>query len=248
MPLLKEERALPQLKDAVVLDLGDLAAQGRRVVEAARQRASDILEEARREAAALTAQAAETGRAQGHAEGLAAGQAEGRAAGREEAVAAVRAEADPLCASLKSVLDAWDAQRRAFEDAAQLDVLRLAVALGRKIVHRQVNTRPEVVVDQVAAALRRVLETTDVRLRVHPQDQGVLAEALPDLLAGLAHLNHVELVEDAQVGRGGCAVDLPEGGGVDASIELQLERVAAFLLPKSEPGLTPAPPGTGVPD
>ena len=223
MPLLKEDRALPQLKDAVVLDLGDLAAQGRRVIEAARERAGEILAEARREAAILTAAAAEAGRAEGHAEGRIAGHAEGEAAGHAEATESVRAAAEPLSASLQETLKAWDTQRRAFEDAAQVDVLRLAVALGAKVVHRHVEVDPSVVSDQVSAALRRVLEPTDLRLRIHPDDRPVLADMLPDLLAGLAHLQHVELIDDADVGRGGCAVDLPDGGGVDASIGVQLD-------------------------
>lgn len=242
MPLLKAERALPQLKDAVVLDLGDLAAQGRRVIEAARERADAILAEARREAAGLTAAAAEAGRAAGHAEGRAAGHAEGVAAGHAEATETARAAAEPLCTSLREVLDGWDTQRRTFEDVAQTDVLRLAVALGEKVVHRHVLADPSVAVDQVSAALRRVLEATDLRLRIHPDDRPVLAETLPDLLAGLAHLQHVELVDDPDVGRGGCAVDLPEGGGVDASIGVQLERIAEALLPAGDE----ASPGLGV--
>ena len=241
MPLLKQERALPHLKDAVVLDLGDLAAQGRRVIEAARERAGEILAEARRDAAELTAVAAEEGRAAGHAEGQVAGHAEGLAAGHAEAVKSLRSEAEPLNQALQAALDGWNVQRRAFEDAAQTDVLRLAVALGAKVVHRHVDVDSSVVADQVAAALRRVLEATDVRLRIHPDDRPVLAATLPDLLAGLTHLSHVELIDDADVGRGGCAADLPDGGGVDASIDVQLQRIAEALLPSSEaPGRDPS--------
>jgi len=236
MPLLKEERALPQLKDAVVLDLGDLAAQGRRVIEAARERAAEILAEARREAAALTASASEAGRVEGHAEGRDQGHAEGLAAGHAEAVEAARAASEPLGAALQAVLDGWDAHRRALEDAAQADVLRLAVAMGKKVVHRHVHTDTSVIADQVSATLRRVLEVTDLRLRIHPDDRPVLAETLPDLLAGLTHLKHVELFDDIEVGRGGCAVDLPEGGAVDASIDVQLDRIVAALLPGGDVG------------
>lgn len=239
MPLLKEERALPQLKDAVVLDLGDLADQGRRVIEAARERAGEILAQARREAQEMTETAAEQGREAGHVEGKAAGHAEGLAAGHAEAVESLRSKAQPLHKALQTVLDGWNEQRRVFEDVAQIDVLRLAVALGAKIVHRHVQTDPSVVTEQVSAALRRVLETTDLRLRIHPDDRPVLAETLPDLLAGLAHLKHVDLADDPAVGRGGCAVDLPDGGGVDASIDVQLERIAAALLPGGN-GETPS--------
>ncbi len=251
MPLLKEERALPQLKDAVVLDLGDLAAQGRRVIEAARERANEILAQARREAQGMASDAAEEGRKDGHAQGLAAGHAEGLEAGHAEAVQSLRSKAQPMHKALQAALNDWSEQRRNFEDAAQIDVLRLAVALGAKIVHRHVQTDPSVVTEQVSAALRRVLETTDLRLRIHPDDRAVLAQTLPDLLAGLAHLKDVELADDPAVGRGGCVVDLPDGGGVDASIGVQLERIAAALLPgggeaPSEGG--ESPPGLGVGD
>ena len=169
MPILKDIDARPRIKDAVVLDLGDLAAQGERLLEAARQRAQDILASARSEAAAMTAAASEAGRDVGHAEGLAAGKTEGHAAGHAEAAEALRAEAAPLVASLTAAARAFETQRAAFEEAALNDVLRLAIAMGRKVTHRQVTVDPSVVQDQVAVALRRILEPTDLRLRVHPR-------------------------------------------------------------------------------
>jgi len=47
---------------------------------------------------------------------------------------------------------------------------------------------------------------------------------------GLGVCEHADLREDVAVGRGGCVVRSARGS-IDATIETQLERIAATLLP-----------------
>ena len=55
MPLIKEQSAAPAIRDAIVLDLGDLAQQATRLKQEARDQAQRIVEEAKQQAEQIVA-------------------------------------------------------------------------------------------------------------------------------------------------------------------------------------------------
>ena len=230
MPILKEAQSRPVTKDAIVLDLGDLSRQGVRLREAAEAKARQVLADARAEAQRLVADAEQVGFVEGHAKGLEAGRAEGLEAGRAEALAAGQQAVQQATGAFLSVAQQWEQARQELDRDAHAAVLRLAMKLARKVTHRVIEAHPEVVTDQVADALAKVLEPTDVTIALHPDDVPVVEEVLPDLLAGLGHLQKVALASDEQLQRGGCVLRLG-GGQVDASLETQLRRIAELLVP-----------------
>jgi flagellar assembly protein FliH len=110
-----------------------------------------------------------------------------------------------------------------------------ALALARQIVRSELAARPE----SVAAVAQEALETLmlsarHITLRVHPDDQPLIAEGAGELLAARG----ARLVADIDVARGGCVVE-SNIGLVDASIETRWRRAAASIG-RDEPWL-PAP-------
>ncbi|MEM6332722.1 MAG: FliH/SctL family protein [Planctomycetota bacterium] len=223
-------QASKMMRDAVVLDLGDLGAQAARLRMQAEARAAQIVGEAEQKAQALVeaahGQGFEQGRAEGHEQGL----GEGREAGRAEALASKQDELAQVITAWADVAAQWDGYRRELEREARESVLDFALKLGERLVHRLVDVDRTVVVDQVAAALSAVLEPLDVRVLVNPADRPILDEALPDLMAEFGRFEHIHLVEDAEVDRGGCVVSYGQGE-VDATVRTQLARVLDVILP-----------------
>jgi len=230
MPIVKQKSSQRLIRDAIVLDLGDLGRQAARLRAAAEARAHQILADARAEAERLIAGAEQTGLEKGHAEGLAQGLEAGRAQGHAAALASVSEQVKQLTERFNAVAEQWDTSRVQLDREARTEVLDFAVKFARKVTHRVIEVDPGVIVDQVASALSRVLEPTDVTIRVAPDDRETLQEVLPDLLAGLSHLQHVQLVDDPAVGRGGCVLAL-RGGEIDATIDTQMRRLAEVILP-----------------
>lgn len=230
MALLKSTAATPAIKEAVVLDLGDVAAQAAKVRAAAQAKAAEIVAAAERKAAEITAGAEQRGHAQGEERGRAEGYEAGRKAGRDEAFAEASDSLQQVTAAWHDVAAQWDAQRQEMHREARQAVLEFALRMAEKLIHRAIEVDPTVVVDQLAGALSHVLRPLDVAVRVHADDLPLLHEALPDLMAEFSHLQHVRLVEDAEVTRGGCVVSFGQGR-IDATIEKQLERVIDTILP-----------------
>lgn len=230
MAIVKQPQAAPMLKEAIVLDLGDLGRQAAKLRVAAESRAAQIIEDAQREAQRLIAEASDKGYQAGHDKGLRQGMEEGRKKGHAEAVAAAGDKLTKLQQAWSDVASQWESQRKAMTREANQAVLHFALALAERVVHRVLEVDRTVVVDQVANALAHVLRPMDPIVKINPADRPLVEEAMPQLLREFSQFDHVELVEDESVSEGGCVVATGQGL-IDAQIETQLERIVEAMLP-----------------
>lgn len=231
MPVLHRTLASDAAKNAVVLDLGDLVAQGERLRAAARAEAERQIAQGRAERARLIATAADEGRAQGLAKGLEEGRSRGAAEAHSAALAEHRQRLDSLAALWTKALDTFEHDRTSLLDQARLDAVRLALELASAVVKRAIAADPSVVVDQAAAILATLARPSRLTLRVHPDDAAALAEAMPSLAQRFSHATHAEIATDPNLDRGSCIAVTPAGGLIDASVRAQLDALAAELLP-----------------
>jgi flagellar assembly protein FliH len=117
---------------------------------------------------------------------------------------------------------------------AQLDVLQQAMAstlvdsatqLARQIVRSELSARPELIAEVATQALDALmLSARHITLRVHPDDQPLVAQGAADVLAARG----ARLIADAAVQRGGCVIE-SDLGRVDASIETRWRSAVATI-------------------
>jgi len=255
MPVVKQQLARPAMKEAVVLDLGDIGAQAEKLRRAAEARAQSIIDTAQRRADELARGAAERGHAEGFEQGKAKGFEQGAAQGHAQALAESKQRLAEVGDAFANLAAQWDAGAEQLHREAQHAVLEFALRLAEKVVHRVIEADRSVVVDQVAHALSHVLSPTDASVQVHPDDVALLSEALPQLMKELPGLAHVNIEAASDMAPGGCRVTFGEGH-VDATIEKQLARIVDCILPAddapaeaeaSDPGDAPAAPPTDNP-
>lgn len=167
------------------------------------ERAEKLLEEARQRAVHLEREAFQKGFAQGER------------AGRQMAE---RAMEDTLRA-LGIALEQWEEHTRLRNQQVVQEVVRLALAVARKILQREVHQDPGVILDVVKSGLSRAGVRENVIVRVHPLDAETISEARADLLQELQELRSLRIEADESVGRGGALVQCPMG-----ELDLRLER------------------------
>jgi flagellar assembly protein FliH len=184
--------------------------------------------------ARLIAQAeaeAESIRAQAHTEGRAAGHADGL----EEVSAAVRA--------LQEALQGVASLRASVAESVERDAVELALTLAEKILAGALQARPELVLDVVQGALRRVSDRRGIAVLVNPADLDTLQAAIAAQSSEInqpGQANPIELLDlqpDQRVDRGGAIVRSAEGE-IDAGVQTQLERareVVCAALADDEP-------------
>jgi flagellar assembly protein FliH len=232
MALIKNVKSDRILKEAVVLDMGDLARQAERLLSSARAEASRIAQQAKVEAERLTTEAAQRGFDDGLVRGLEEGRAKGATDGRDQANSEMTLQLQQLASQWQAALTQWRGDRSAMLHDARDDVVRFAFALGKKVVHRLIQCDPTIARDQVGQALAVLSRPRAVEIKINPQDRPLIDQAFPELLASIEGCQHANVSEDSSITRGGCLVKTA-GGEVDATIETQLERIAEALVPQS---------------
>lgn len=247
MTVIKHSETNRQYARPGLLDLGDIRRQGEQFLEQARAEAVRIVAEARLEAQTLIDSAAEFGHAEGHGKGVIEGRAEGEREGRAQAAAEHAERIGGVADAWRQALDRWDADRSAMLMAAREDVLALALAIAARVTHKTIEADPTVVGDQLAEALALVVAPSRLTVAVHPDDRELVSSVLAGLVERLGTATHAALVEDASIGRGGCLVSTGRGR-VDATIETQLERIAAALAGRPAARRPPETPGAGAGD
>lgn len=227
MGLIKAQHAPPALAP---FSLRDIEQQAQEILLRARQKAEQLLAHAQVEAQKLRAHEKALGSAEGREEGLRAGYDEGLAAGTAQALDEHRASFTQLITALNDASQQIEQSRRQLEEEAMGEVVRLAIAIADRVTKRRASLEPQVLTDNVVAAVKMVVHAADLRIAVNPAQKQRLQEILPQLAMQWPSLQHVELIDDANVSLGGCRLHTRHGI-VDADLNEQLNRIAAELVP-----------------
>jgi flagellar assembly protein FliH len=184
-------------------------AEARAILEAAHAQAEMIIAEARGRAASIEREAREQG------------EARARAIAAEEVAQAVA----PLREQLSQTINEVEGLRAAITRRAESDLVRLAIEIAKKIVHREVTTDREIALTLARVALARLHSRAAAALHLHPDDYAYVAARRERLEASGA----IDLIEDRSIGRGGCLIRT-DMGDVDARIEQQFAEIERGFL------------------
>lgn len=217
---------------AVPFSMRDVEEHARTILVAARTQAEALIAEAQAEGEAIKQRMASEGMALGRQEGLARGAEEGRKSGHEAALAEHRESLTELAAALTTAGEDLDQARKRLETSAVREVIELAIAIARRVTHRQAANDPQVMLANVQEAVKLAVGSTDVRIIVHPKQLRTLEDELPQLKARWTNISHIELAGDESIGLGGCRIGT-KVGDIHAEMDTQLDRIVADLLPPS---------------
>jgi flagellar assembly protein FliH len=152
---------------------------------------------------------------------FAKGFAQGERAGAE--AAAERGEA--MLRRLTQTIEELTMLRSQMIHATERQMVQLALAVARRIVHREVSLDQDLLIAMARVALERLGESARVTVRLHPEEFEATAAARAAEWTGTS----VDVVADARVGRGGCRVE-SEFGMIDAGVDAQIQELARALL------------------
>ena len=145
---------------------------------------------------------------------------EGQASARQELGAHVEA----MHVRMARAIEEMSGMRQRFRQEAEEDVVKLALAIARRILHRELTVAPEALLGLVKAALEKIEAREVHTVRIRPED----APMVKQFLGKLGLPQRVEVVSDPGLERGAAIFDSSRGA-LDASVETQLSEIERGL-------------------
>lgn len=221
-----EEDTLEKIKEESENILAETEQIVLELLEKARAEARNIISNAQEEADHVRAQVFEESKSM-REEATKQGYAEGLKRAQEEI------EADRQMALEQARIIVEDGRRIKNEMLSNVerDMVRLVLAIARKVIVADLGVQPEAIVSIVRQAISNLDDPDYVKVYVNPEDMNILIESLN--WEGLTEIGSkeidVEVKGDKRITRGGCVIE-SAGGMVDAQLENRLEAIENVLL------------------
>ncbi len=132
---------------------------------------------------------------------------------------------EPVIQRYAAAAQEFAAARPAARREAEQDIVLLAVAIARKLLHREIAVDPESLLGLVKAAIQRIDARELHRIRVNPED----ARSLEQALNGPGAQRRIEISTDPNLERGAAILETSRGN-LDASIDTQLKEIERGFL------------------
>jgi flagellar assembly protein FliH len=145
----------------------------------------------------------------------------GHEAGKAEGRAAFELQVATLRGELAKALQDFSVMRETYFQRVEQEVVRLTLAIARKILHREAQVDPLLLTGILRVALDKIGANTNIRLQAHPSDIKVWRDYF-------AHAHepfpHPELVGDPEIQSGRCILET-ELGTTEIGLETQLKEI-----------------------
>lgn len=191
--------------------IASATADAEAILNEAHQRLRTIVETAQTGAAGVTQRAHDDGYAKGHQEGI----------------AAADSEMEEMLATMRGLIDMARAERHKIVEGAEGEIVKLAMGIAERILHKAVEVDREIVVAIAKAAIADLVDRESITVRVNPIDLERMKQHRDSMLT-LGETKHMRVIEDQRVDPGGVVVET-EAGTHDAKIATQVEEAKRVL-------------------
>ena len=154
-------------------------------------------------------------------EAFAQGYAQGERAGAE--AAAKRGEA--MLRRLTQTIEELTVLRAEMIRHTERQMVHLALAVARRVLHREVSLDPDLLIAMARVALERLGESSAVTIRLNPDDYAATIGTHAADLGG----STVSVVADTRVSRGGCRIE-SDFGTLESGVDAQIQELTRALL------------------
>jgi flagellar assembly protein FliH len=146
--------------------------------------------------------------------------AQGLAAGEAAAAQHAQQKLDPVLNRLTGIIAELASLRKRTRAEAEDDAMKLAIAIARRVLYRELATDPDAMLGLVKAAFDKLNARETHRLRVSPSD----AAAINEHRAKLQLPPALEIVSDGSLTPGSAIFETTRGD-LDASVDTQLAEI-----------------------
>ncbi len=114
---------------------------------------------------------------------------------------------------------------------AEVNAVKIAMAIAKKIVLGEVSTNEDMVIKIVNQVMDKIMGEEQVKIKIHPDDLQVIKMCETDNAELILNRKSILFQEDPKITRGGCVVET-DSGNIDARLESQLLIIEEAFLDK----------------
>lgn len=221
--------------------------EGDRIVEQASQEADEIRDRARAEAEQMNNAALQEAdqirqaavkdgeqlKREAYSQGYSAGEENGYKEGYQSGYGKGKAAATEECKNgtlmLNKVIDDLKNYRIEILNEAQGDIIKMALTVAERILHKEIMTDPRSVVSVVKNAIGKVSFKKQFVVHVNPLDIDVLQQSSAEIAALLDSVDSLKFRPNPKIEPGGCVIQT-ESGSVDAQVDRQFAELKDQVL------------------
>jgi len=157
---------------------------------------------------------------QARQEGFDEGDRQGRSAARADSEAEVNTAVERQRQTIVEAIAQFAVARERYFSEVELEVVRLALAIAARVLHREATIDPLLLSGVVRVAMEKMADRTGVVIRVAAGD----AAAWSSVFDTTEPREQPRVMEDARLKRGECALDTTMGT-VELGVTVQLEEI-----------------------
>ncbi len=129
---------------------------------------------------------------------------------------------------LGKILEELTAFRENLYKSCEKEMVELAIAISRKVIQREVQIKKDGVLDCVRAAMKAVMASGEIVIRVNTKDLDIISQYKDELVRYGNGVKGVVVCGDEAIARGGCIVET-NYGEVDATLDSVMSEIEEKL-------------------
>ncbi|MBU0935307.1 MAG: flagellar assembly protein FliH [Spirochaetes bacterium] len=149
--------------------------------------------------------------------------------GREEGFREGKNEVERLVNRLHVILERAMDKRADILDQTEGQIIELVLLISRKVIKTISENQKNVVISNIAQALRKLKARSEVVIRVNLADLQLSTDHVKDFVEMAENAKRISIMEDSAVDRGGCIIET-DFGEIDARIQSQLHELEEKIL------------------
>lgn len=154
---------------------------------------------------------------------------EGYQKGFEEGQRTEKAKFDGALNALQRIFEEFELLRQSLTNEAEIAIVKLSLSIARKLLDREIEVNPDSVLSVARCALRKVVDSTKIKIRINPSDIKTVENHKDKILGQLGKNSAIRIESDGTIQRGGCIIET-SFGDIEAQIDKQYQIIEQALI------------------
>ena len=155
--------------------------------------------------------------------------AKGFVEGEKAGIGSEKKQLQPLYDTLSETISGLEKLKKEISHNAEKELVKLALAIAEKILHREIATDKEAIFRVVEKALVKIDAHERIKIRINKSDLELMSTSGFQISGLYKNAKNATIEGDDSISRGGCVIET-DFGSIDARIENQLRAVEGALI------------------